>query len=77
MPDHDRDENCRRANVMTTYCMNVMGSYSEVTPPKNGGGRARSTAAPERARNNEESKHRRGFVAVAVSSGYTYTNIST
>ena len=59
IPDHDRRENCRRANVMITYCVNILRSYSEVTPPqKSGGGGARSTAVPEHACNDEESRHR-------------------
>ena len=24
IPDHDRRENCRRANVMITYCVNIL-----------------------------------------------------
>ena len=60
---------------MITYCMHVVRSFSEVTPPQRSGGGARSTAVPERARNNDESRHRCGLVAVAVAGGNTYTYI--
>ena len=42
---------------MITYFLNILRSYSEVTPSRKwGGGGARSTGAPEHARNNEESR---------------------
>ena len=35
IPEHDRDENCRRENIVITC--EYPGSYSEVTPPQNSG----------------------------------------
>jgi len=54
--------------------------YPEVTLPQKRGEGAQSTAVPEQARNNEESRDRRGLVAVPVAGGniyvvYRYINV--
>ena len=58
IPDHDRRENCRRANVMITYCVNILRSYSEVTPPQKSGGGALEVQQYQNMRGREQGSPR-------------------